>query len=69
MEEKLQTNFDFEGKIADDLMSFIIDTQDGKYTKKKPLVTQITYKRVEIEDDAMSDFEDCNENVLFGISN
>lgn len=52
-------------------MSFVIDTQEGKYTKEKPILTQVTYKRMQIEqEDCTSEFEDNEANVLlFGISN
>ena len=71
MENNLKINVDFEGKVADELMSFVIDTQEGKYTKGKPVLTQVTYKRMVIEqEDCTAEFEDNEENVLlFGISN
>lgn len=71
MENKLKINVDFEGKVADKLMSFIIDTQEGKYTVEKPILTQIKYKRLEIEEqDYASTFEEAEDNlILFGISN
>lgn len=71
MENNLKINVDFEGKVADELMNFVIDTQEGKYTEEKPLLTQVTYKRMVIEqEDCTSELEDNEANVLlFGISN
>lgn len=71
MENNLKIKVDFEGKVADELMNFVIDTQEGKYTKEKPILTQVTYKRMQIEqEDCTSEFEDNEANVLlFGISN
>ncbi len=71
MENSLKIKVDFEGKVADELMNFVIDTQEGKYTKEKPVLNQITYKRMVIEqEDCTSEFEDNEANVLlFGISN
>lgn len=71
MENNLKIKVDFEGKVADELMSFVIDTQEGKYTKEKPVLTQVTYKRMLIDlEDCTSEFEDNEANVLlFGISN
>lgn len=70
MDSKLKIKVDFEGKVADELMNFVIDTQEGKYTKEKPTLTQVTYKRMETEEqDYSSSFEDSEDNVLlFGIS-
>lgn len=71
MKNSLKIKVDFEGKVADELMNFVIDTQEGKYTKEIPFLTQITYKRMLIEqEDCTSEFEDNEANVLlFGISN
>lgn len=71
MENNLKIKVDFEGKVADELMKFVVDTQEGKYTKEKPILTQVTYKRMLIEqEDCTSEFEDNEANVLlFGISN
>ncbi len=71
MDDKLKINVDFEGKVADELMNFVIDTQEGKYTKEKPVLTQVTYKRMVIEEhDCTLSIEETEDNVLlFGISN
>lgn len=69
MANKLKVNIDFEGKVADELMNFVIDTQEGKYTKEKPILTQVTYKRMEIEQEVFTSIDDTDESILFGISN
>ena len=71
MDNKLKINVDFEGKVADELMNFVIETQEGKYTKEKPVLTQVTYKRMAIEEqDCTLSIEETENNVLlFGISN
>lgn len=70
MENNLKIKVDFEGKVAGELMKFVIDTQEGKYTKAKPILTQVTYKRMLIEqEDCTAELEDSEANVLlFGIS-
>jgi hypothetical protein len=57
-------------KETDKIMDFICETKDGKYTAEKPDLTQITYARMEIqENDASNIFNDCSEEVvLYGIS-
>ncbi|MDR1182689.1 MAG: hypothetical protein LBL13_11990 [Bacteroidales bacterium] len=55
---------------TDKIMDFICETRDGKYTAEKPDLTQITYARMEIqENDASNIFNDCFEEViLYGMS-
>ena len=52
------------------LLNFINETREGKYTPQKPDLTQIKFKRLEIqEQDAAHSVDDNNEEiVLFGIS-
>lgn len=71
MENKKEYNFEFEGKKADQLMDFVIKTQEGKYTEEKPQFTGISYKRLIIEEeDISSQVEEAENNILlFGISN
>lgn len=70
MNNKIKIDFDFEGEVADDLMKFVFDTQDGKYTEEKPILTQITYKRIDlVEQDYASSIDESGENIiLFGVS-
>jgi len=71
MENIKEYNFEFEGKRADQLMEFIINTQEGKFTEGKPEFSDITYKRFIIEEeDITSEIEETENNILlFGISN
>jgi len=71
MFSKMKIKVDFEGKKADELMSFVIDTQEGKYTKEKPVLTQVTYKSLVIDqqDFTSSYAETDNDVYLFGVSN
>lgn len=70
MENKKEYNFEFEGKKADQLMGFVIKTQEGAYTDEKPQFADISYKRLIIEEDITSEVEETGDNILlFGISN
>jgi hypothetical protein len=53
-----------------ELLSFIKDTQEGKYTSKKPEVVQVTYRRLRIQEQEKSCYLDMNngEVMLFGVS-
>lgn len=65
---KIKVNFDNETSKA--LLKFITDTQEGKFTENKPDLTQITYKRLQIQEQDSIDFVDDidNEGLLFGVS-
>lgn len=71
MENKKEYDFEFEGKKADQLMDFVIKTQEGSYTDEKPQFADISYKRLIIEEeDITSEVEETGNNILlFGISN
>lgn len=70
MTEPIKIKVDFDSKTTKALLNFISDTQEGKYTKKKPDLTQITYKRLQIQEQDASHFIDDNNNevLLFGVS-
>lgn len=70
MSETLKIKVDFDGETTKTLLNFITETQEGKYTKKKPDVAQITYKRLQIqEQDKTHSIDDNNdEALLFGVS-
>ena len=70
MDKPLKIKVDFDNKTTKALLNFITDTQEGKYTEKKPDLTQITYKRFELqEQDTNNSIDDCSEEViLLGIS-
>ena len=70
MTEPLKIKVDFDGETTKALLNFITDTQEGKYTDQKPDLTQITYKRLEIqEQDQFHSVEEIsNQVLLFGVS-
>jgi hypothetical protein len=70
MTEPLKIKVDFEGETAKVLLNFITDTQEGRYTKQKPDLTQVTYKRLQIQEQDKAYFIDDNydEILLFGVS-
>lgn len=70
MAEILKIKIDFDSETTIAILNFITDTQEGKYTEKKPDLTQITYKRLQIqEQDEFHPIDDSNnENLLFGVS-
>jgi len=70
MAATLKIKVDFDGKTTKALLNFITETQEGKYTEKKPDLTQITYKRLQIqEQDKSHSIDDNNDEVLlFGVS-
>ncbi len=67
MEEKVKIKIDFDDVHTKSYLDFITDTQEGKYTNEKPDITQVTYKRILIQE--QSTFEESNEEfLLFGVS-
>jgi hypothetical protein len=70
MTQPLKIKVDFDGKTTKALLNFITETQEGKYTQIKPDLTQITYKRLQVqEQDKTLSIDDNNDEILlFGIS-
>jgi len=70
METPLKVKVDFDNKEAKALLHFISETQAGKYTSQKPESTQITYRRLVIQehDSTLSVDGHSEEVILFGIS-
>ncbi len=70
MTEPLKIKVDFDGETTKALLNFITETQEGKYTAQKPDLTQITYKRLDIQeqDKFHSSDESSNQVLLFGVS-
>lgn len=70
MTEPIKIKVDFDNETTQALLNFITDTQEGKYTEKKPDLTQITYKRLQIQEQDSLHFVDDgnNEVLLFGVS-
>lgn len=71
MKNSVGINVNFEGPVVKDLMSFVIDTQNGKYTKEKPILNHVTYKRLDLDaQDFELSFDEPEESIiLFGVSN
>lgn len=70
MPETLKIKVDFENENAKALVNFIVATQEGKYTKEVPVLTQITFQRLQIqEQDKSHQFDENNDEIiLFGVS-
>ena len=70
MAETLKIKVDFNVETAKVLLNFIEETQDGKYSGKKPDLTQITYKRLQIQEQDKSHYieDNSDEILLFGVS-
>jgi hypothetical protein len=69
MEKPLKIKVDFDGETTKVLLNFITETQEGKYTEKKPDLVQITYKRLQIQEQDKSHAIDENDEILlFGVS-
>ena len=70
MAEPLKIKIDFDNSETKGLLQFITETQEGKYTTQKPDLTQVTYKRLDIQeqDKIHSVDEIADEVILFGVS-
>lgn len=68
MAEPLKVKVDFSGE-AKAILQFITETQEGNYTAIKPDLSQITYKRLQIQEQDNGDSFDIEneENLLLGI--
>ena len=68
MSESLKIKVDFDSKETTALLQFISDTQEGKYTFEKPNLNQVTYKRLEIQeqDKSLQIESSDDEMILFG---
>jgi hypothetical protein len=67
MQDILKIKVDFDGNTTKSYLNFISNTQEGKYTSQKPDLTQVTYKRLYIQEQQMID-ENNEEVLLFGVS-
>lgn len=70
MAEILKIKVDFDGETTKALLNFITETQEGKYTSQKPNLTQVTYKRLQVqEQDKFHSVDTTNDDILlFGVS-
>lgn len=66
--QPLKIKVDFHG--TKELLQFITETQEGNYTEQKPDLSQITYKRLQIQEQDTNHVTDNpqDEVILFGIS-
>ncbi len=68
----LKINVKYESEKAKSLLNFINDTKEGKFSKEKSIVENISFSRIEIEQQTQ-EVQEIPENVdltniLFGIS-
>lgn len=70
MTEPMKIKVDFDSETTQILLNFISDTQEGKFTEKKPDLAQITYTRMQIQEQDSSFFVDDGDGevLLFGVS-
>lgn len=69
MDNILKIKVDFNNDETKALLNFITETQEGKFTEEKPDLTQIIYKRLEIqEQEQLYSGEEMERQLLFGIS-
>lgn len=71
METILKFKIDFDNSESQSLLQFISDAKDGKFTAEKPDLAQITYKRLEIQEQEGDNILSQNiidEPLLFGIT-
>ncbi len=66
----MRIKVDFENENTKGLLKFISETQEGKFTTKKPELSQVTFRRLEIQEQDRSAFTDDvpEDQLLFGIS-
>lgn len=57
----------FDEKIQD-LLQFIEDARDGKFTDQKPILTDIAYTRIEIQEQESEHLAEEPQALLFGLS-
>ena len=66
--ETIKFNFTYN-KSAKDLLEFINKTQEGCYSKDKPIITDIKYRRVNVQENSDSFIEASQDEILlFGIT-
>lgn len=70
MPAPLKIKVGFDNEKANALLDFINETREGKYTAQKPNLTQLRFRRLEIQeqDKTHSVDENNDEVILFGIS-
>jgi|OM-RGC.v1.034710303 hypothetical protein len=71
MENVIKIKVDFNNETLNPLLNFVRDTQDGKYTKEKPILPSFKFTRMEIQENNIFETieaENQDEVLLFGIS-
>jgi hypothetical protein len=64
MSDTLKFKVDFDSEETKSLLQFISDTQEGKYTDHKPDITQVTFKRLEIQEQNKSHQAETTDDVI-----
>lgn len=66
--ETLKYNFTYNDS-AKELLDFISNTQLGLYSEDKPILTDIRYRRIDVQENSEAILEAYQEeNLLFGIT-
>jgi hypothetical protein len=66
--EPIKYNFTYNDS-AKELLDFINKTQQGVYSKDKPILSDIRYRRIDIQENSEPIIETIqDENLLFGIT-
>ncbi len=56
--------------VTDEIIEFILNAKDGKFTEDKPDLTQITYRRLEFSDESNFEIQNIGSDdfILYGTS-
>jgi hypothetical protein len=56
--------------VTDEIIEFILNAKDGKFTEEKPDLTQITYRRLEFSDESNFEIQNIasDDFILYGTS-
>ena len=54
--------------VTDEIIEFILNAKDGKFTEDKPDLTQITYRRLEFSDESNFEIQNVGSDdfILYG---
>lgn len=62
------TNHTPQDEKTQELMQFIEDARQGKFTSQKPILTDIVYRRIEIQEQESNHLAEEPQVLLFGLS-
>jgi hypothetical protein len=66
--ETIKYNFTYNNS-AKELLDFINKTQQGCYSKDKPILTDLKYRRIDVQENSEPIIDSIQEeNLLFGIT-